>query len=241
MPCKSLKTLGGTPKSLHYTCQHRISAAAFMPLDSVMMANFTPMAARSLWTAPKRPSREVSMSCPASASRSLPVAASPRPPFAAEDPAGSLVAEAPAQYKPRHPERTAFYRLFEDHFDGYVRGYEDRFEPRSGRTRNFCSRCQAKRSDDLLNVRDGDGIDACERLVEYEELRRQNESPRDLGAPPFSTRQGEGRGVGEMQDAQAAHRASIIRVRRSPEGSPADSRTTRRFCSTVIFRNIEDS
>ena len=53
-------------------------------------------------------------------------------PFAAEDPAGSLVAEAPAQYRPRHPERTAFYRLFEDHFDSYVRGYEERFEPCSG-------------------------------------------------------------------------------------------------------------
>jgi len=53
-------------------------------------------------------------------------------PFAAEDPAGSLIAEGPAQYRPRHPERSAFYQLFEDHFDSYVRGYEERFEPRSG-------------------------------------------------------------------------------------------------------------
>jgi len=51
---------------------------------------------------------------------------------AGEDPAGSLIAEAPAQYRPRHPEQTEFYQLFEDHFDSYVRGYEERFEPRAG-------------------------------------------------------------------------------------------------------------
>ena len=51
---------------------------------------------------------------------------------AGEDPGGSLIAEAPAQYRPRHPERTVFYQLFEDHFDSYVRGYEERFDPRSG-------------------------------------------------------------------------------------------------------------
>ena len=51
---------------------------------------------------------------------------------AAGDLGGRLIAEAPAQYRPRHPERTAFYQLFEDHFDRYVRGYEERFEPRSG-------------------------------------------------------------------------------------------------------------
>jgi len=53
-------------------------------------------------------------------------------PLVGEDASGSLVAEAAAQYKPRHPERTAFYQLFEDHFDRYVRSYEERFEPRSG-------------------------------------------------------------------------------------------------------------
>jgi hypothetical protein len=52
--------------------------------------------------------------------------------LAAEDPAGSLIAEAASQYRPRHPERTAFYELFEEHFDSYVRCYEERFEPRSG-------------------------------------------------------------------------------------------------------------
>ncbi len=52
--------------------------------------------------------------------------------FAGEYRGGGLIAEAPAQYRPRHPERTAYYQLFEDHFDSYVRGYEERFEPRSG-------------------------------------------------------------------------------------------------------------
>ena len=50
---------------------------------------------------------------------------------AGEDSGGSLIAEAPAQYRPRHPERTACYRLFQDHFDSYFRAYEQRFEPRS--------------------------------------------------------------------------------------------------------------
>jgi hypothetical protein len=35
-------------------------------------------------------------------------------------------------YRPRHPERTGFYQLFETYFDSYVRVYEERFEPRSG-------------------------------------------------------------------------------------------------------------
>ena len=38
----------------------------------------------------------------------------------------------PAVYRPRHPERTAFYKLFQDHFERYLREYEDRFEPRHG-------------------------------------------------------------------------------------------------------------
>ena len=51
---------------------------------------------------------------------------------AAEDPGGGLIAETPSQYRPRHPEKTARYRLFQDHFDSYVQAYEERFEPRSG-------------------------------------------------------------------------------------------------------------
>jgi len=53
-------------------------------------------------------------------------------PLTGENPGASLIAEAPAQYRPRHPERTEFYQLFEGHFDSYVRCYEERFEPRSG-------------------------------------------------------------------------------------------------------------
>ena len=45
---------------------------------------------------------------------------------------GLLVADPPAEYRPRHPENTVFYQLFESYFDSYVRTYEQRFEPRSG-------------------------------------------------------------------------------------------------------------
>ena len=49
-----------------------------------------------------------------------------------QDAAGWIIAESPAQYRPRHPERSVFYQLFETHFDSYVRAYEERFEPQSG-------------------------------------------------------------------------------------------------------------
>ena len=48
------------------------------------------------------------------------------------DAEGWIIAESPSQYHPRHPERSAFYQLFESHFDSYVRAYEERFEPHSG-------------------------------------------------------------------------------------------------------------
>jgi hypothetical protein len=48
------------------------------------------------------------------------------------DPNGGIIAESPSQYRPRHPEQTVFYQLFETHFDSYVRAYEEGFEPRSG-------------------------------------------------------------------------------------------------------------
>ena len=51
---------------------------------------------------------------------------------AQENAAGWLIAESPSQYCPRHPERSAFYQLFEAHFDSYVRAYEERFEPQAG-------------------------------------------------------------------------------------------------------------
>ena len=48
-------------------------------------------------------------------------------------PAGIFRAgEAEAVYRPRHPEASSFYRLFEQYFDEYVYAYEERFEPRSG-------------------------------------------------------------------------------------------------------------
>jgi hypothetical protein len=43
-----------------------------------------------------------------------------------------LVCDPQAVYRPRHPERTVFHQTFEQHFDSYVRLYEERFEPRSG-------------------------------------------------------------------------------------------------------------
>ena len=46
----------------------------------------------------------------------------------------------PSQYRPRHPERSAFYHLFENHFDSYVRAYEERFEPQSGPLRSVVVR-----------------------------------------------------------------------------------------------------
>jgi len=47
-------------------------------------------------------------------------------------PGSWIIAESPSQYRPRHPERSAFHQLFETHFDSYVRAYEERFEPSSG-------------------------------------------------------------------------------------------------------------
>ena len=55
----------------------------------------------------------------------------------APDP-GILACEAPAVYRPRHPEATVFYQTFEQHFDSYVRAYE---ELRTQRAR--CTRCDS--------------------------------------------------------------------------------------------------
>jgi len=46
-----------------------------------------------------------------------------------------LAREPEAVYRPRHPERTALYRLFERHFDEYARIHEERFERGSGALR----------------------------------------------------------------------------------------------------------
>jgi hypothetical protein len=52
--------------------------------------------------------------------------------YADGDIGGWTIAESPSQYRPRHPERSAFYQLFETHFDNYARAYEERFEAQSG-------------------------------------------------------------------------------------------------------------
>jgi hypothetical protein len=54
--------------------------------------------------------------------------------------AAECVAEATSQYRPRHPERTALYQLFETHFDSYVRSYEERFEAHCGPLRQVVVR-----------------------------------------------------------------------------------------------------
>jgi hypothetical protein len=43
-------------------------------------------------------------------------------------------------YRPRHPERTAFYRLLNAHFDRYLGTYEERFEARYGPLRRVVPR-----------------------------------------------------------------------------------------------------
>ena len=44
----------------------------------------------------------------------------------------SLIADAPAVYRPRHFEKTAFYQLLAEHFEPFVRGHEERYEPTDG-------------------------------------------------------------------------------------------------------------
>ena len=56
--------------------------------------------------------------------------------------------------------------------------------------------------DDLLDVGDRDRIDAGERLVEQDELRRDDERARDLGAPPLAARQRVGRRLRQRRQVQ---------------------------------------
>jgi hypothetical protein len=41
-----------------------------------------------------------------------------------------VVAESAVPYRPRHPEQTPFYQLFDKHFDDYVYANEERFKKR---------------------------------------------------------------------------------------------------------------
>ena len=50
------------------------------------------------------------------------------------------VAEAQAVYRPRHPERTSFYHLIDEHFDRYKLLHEERFEQKSGPLRTVVAR-----------------------------------------------------------------------------------------------------
>jgi hypothetical protein len=43
-------------------------------------------------------------------------------------------------YRPRHPERTGFYRLIETHFDPFLTYYSDRFEAEHGPLRPHVAR-----------------------------------------------------------------------------------------------------
>ncbi len=56
-------------------------------------------------------------------------------PFAPVSCVGSgplLVAEGPALYRPRQPERTAFYKFLDRHSEEFLRVHEERFEPEDG-------------------------------------------------------------------------------------------------------------
>jgi len=48
---------------------------------------------------------------------------------------GIPLTEPAGVYRPRHPERTVAYRPFEEHFERYVREYEERYEAREGSLR----------------------------------------------------------------------------------------------------------
>jgi hypothetical protein len=45
------------------------------------------------------------------------------------------LAEPAGVYRPRHPERTVVYRLFEEHFERYLWEYDERYEVREGSLR----------------------------------------------------------------------------------------------------------
>ena len=49
----------------------------------------------------------------------------------------SLVKDGPAVYRPRHPERSTFYQILDQHFDRYVALHEERFEPKAGPLRSI--------------------------------------------------------------------------------------------------------
>ena len=68
------------------------------------------------------------------------IATIPCPGSLREHAGACCVREPEALYRPRHPETSSFYRLFEQHFEQYLYAYEERFEPRSGPLRAVVQR-----------------------------------------------------------------------------------------------------
>ena len=94
--------------------------------------------------------------------------------------------------------------------------------------------------DDLLDVGDGNRIDAGKRLVEQDELRRDDERARDFRAPPLAARQRVGRRLRQRREIQLGEQLPQPRAPRAPRQSIV-SRMARMFCSTVRPRKIEGS
>ena len=76
-----------------------------------------------------------------------------------------------------------------------------------------------KVGDDFLYVGDGDGIDACKRLVEQDELRLDGEAARDLDAAALAARQLRAEAVAHMADVELRekllHLRPLFRTRQS--------------------------
>ena len=93
---------------------------------------------------------------------------------------------------------------------------------------------------DLLDVPDGDGVDAREGLVEQEVAGIGDEGARDLEAPPLASGQ-RIRPVARQRVSSSSASSSSRRAMRSAWERSRVSRMARRFSSTVILRNTDDS
>ena len=94
--------------------------------------------------------------------------------------------------------------------------------------------------DDLLDVGDGDRVDAGERLVEQDELRRDDQRARDLRAPALAARQRVGRRLRQVRQVQLGEQLARALAPRGA-GRSSVSRIARMFCSTVRPRKIDGS
>src|SRR5258708_4450513 len=66
--------------------------------------------------------------------------------------------------------------------------------------------------DDLLDVDDGNGVDACERLVQQDEGRVGGQGAADLEATPFSPGEGVGGLPGDVTDAELVEQLAGARM-----------------------------